>query len=543
MTSPPFPGLTTSNWPGSPDQFPFAYDDNTAGINYTYTVGSLPGMNYGFILGYNTLSQSTQDVPRGAFSAGTPQIPPMTATALPGYNGGNIAGTGGGITYTYSVTLLTQYGETLPWSTGNDVSVTTTSEGAIYLGNIPSIGTTPTLANPIIGRCIYRVSTAMGGSTKYLVATIPDDTTFQFIDLLPDAQVGRAAPVSDTSGLTGNISLMSGGKTWVETYCNVASPSASVPIHSGSTYYFAVDYTYSATGGWVYFNMECSGFTGIMATYTGGTLIDASLMNSVVSAINSLESVLGPIDVSGYAGAYANVSAFLDAVNRFCFPVGPPPPPPPPGYGTLSATTFSPSSGLMINANTVTVQGTGFSSGTVTVNIAGVIGVSTIVSSDTSLTFTTPVFTDGTPFTSPIQVHRSDGVTVSATHGPYDFSQNTTPVINTGAGITYYPNYPNLGGSVVVTTIPAVGQPGAYSLTCSSMDWRASMTVQVFSFISGSVATLGPAIPGTNQSISGSYPSGVLYFTAGFTSPTTGPGYFQVFDDGGAGNTIAFNFV
>jgi hypothetical protein len=105
--------------------------------------------------------------------------------------------------YQYLVTFLTQGGET---TAGPAVSVTTTGgNDQVSLTNIPLAPSSTILpgiaTNTPIGRNIYR--TQVGGSTFYLLAAIPDNTTTSYTDTTPDASLFTNAtpPTVNTSGV------------------------------------------------------------------------------------------------------------------------------------------------------------------------------------------------------------------------------------------------------------------------------------------------------------------------------------------------------
>jgi hypothetical protein len=114
--------------------------------------------------------------------------------------------TGSGLsigTYQYAVTLLTQGGETPP----SPISTITTSSGnaRVNLTNIPLGSAQPSIAgistNTVIGRNLYR--TLVGGSTLFLLATIPDNTTTSYIDSAADSILSGmpSPPTLNTSGV------------------------------------------------------------------------------------------------------------------------------------------------------------------------------------------------------------------------------------------------------------------------------------------------------------------------------------------------------
>ncbi len=120
----------------------------------------------------------------------------MTATALAG------SGLNTGV-YHYAVTLLSQGGESTP----SPLVTVTTSSGnqqinlsAIPLG--PASTASPGIAtNQVIGRNLYR--STVGGSPLYLLATLQDNVTTNFIDTAGDNTLsGKPAPPTvNTSGV------------------------------------------------------------------------------------------------------------------------------------------------------------------------------------------------------------------------------------------------------------------------------------------------------------------------------------------------------
>ncbi len=115
-----------------------------------------------------------------------------------------VAGTGTGIgSYAYAVTFLSQGGETTP----SPLATVTTTSGnqQVQLANIPigpAAPSTPGAAtNTVIGRNLYR--TQVGGSQLYLLATLADNTTTQFVDNSADSVivVRPGPPTVNTSGV------------------------------------------------------------------------------------------------------------------------------------------------------------------------------------------------------------------------------------------------------------------------------------------------------------------------------------------------------
>ena len=130
---------------------------------------------------------------------GSQYAPPITAPL-----GLASAGTGLGVgSYQYAITFLTQGGETPVGPVG---SITTTSGNqTISLNTIPIAGALPLpinrATNSVIGRNIYR--TLVGGTTLFLLTTLPDNTTTTFVDTKPDSALSTQPqpPTINTSGL------------------------------------------------------------------------------------------------------------------------------------------------------------------------------------------------------------------------------------------------------------------------------------------------------------------------------------------------------
>ncbi len=128
------------------------------------------------------------------------QFAPPTAgmTTTPGVGTGLSVGS-----YAYAVTFLSQAGETPP----SPLVTTTTSSGnqSVGLSSIPLGPVTTALpgnaTNIVIGRNLYR--TLVGGSTLYLLATLPNNTATSYSDTLPDASlaVKPQPPTVNTSGV------------------------------------------------------------------------------------------------------------------------------------------------------------------------------------------------------------------------------------------------------------------------------------------------------------------------------------------------------
>src|SRR5579884_954561 len=125
--------------------------------------------------------------------------PPGSGAILSTLSGGSL-GIG---TYQYAMTLLSQGGETPP----SPISTITTTSGnaRVNLTSIPLGATQPTIAgiatNTVIGRNIYR--SLVGGSTLFLLATLPDNTTTTYVDSAADSTLSSmpSPPTLNTSGV------------------------------------------------------------------------------------------------------------------------------------------------------------------------------------------------------------------------------------------------------------------------------------------------------------------------------------------------------
>ena len=113
---------------------------------------------------------------------------------------GNALGIG---VYQYAVTLLSQAGETPPAPL---TTITTTSGNhTVLLTALPSGPTVTvfpgTAPNMVLGRNLYR--TLAGGTTLFLLATLPDNVTTSYNDMSPDsALAGKPqVPTVNTSGV------------------------------------------------------------------------------------------------------------------------------------------------------------------------------------------------------------------------------------------------------------------------------------------------------------------------------------------------------
>jgi len=135
----------------------------------------------------------------------------------------------------------------------------------------------------VTGRKIYRSKANV--DPLQLLTPIADNTTTVIQDNAPDANLGAAAPASDTSGLT--------------------QPNGQVPAGS-TTMIVANAAAFSATGGWAvvgngeqtirYSGTTASTLTGIPATGVG-SLVAAVAYNSTVTASPALLGVVGILEL------------------------------------------------------------------------------------------------------------------------------------------------------------------------------------------------------------------------------------------------------
>lgn len=92
--------------------------------------------------------------------------------------------------YGYKITFVTGFGET---EAGTNVNFTATATGSVNLTAIPVSSN-----GNVISRIIYR--TAADGSTWKLLATISDNTTTTYTDIIADGSLGADAPLFNTAG-------------------------------------------------------------------------------------------------------------------------------------------------------------------------------------------------------------------------------------------------------------------------------------------------------------------------------------------------------
>ncbi len=121
-----------------------------------------------------------------SLNSGTTIARPSSAATLAGTTGGSLDTSA---TYGYKVTFVTGYGETLPNVTA--ATIATSTNNAVNLTAIP------TGEVAVTARKIYR--TIGGGSSYLLLATISDNTTTTYADIIADGSLGAAAPLFSTA--------------------------------------------------------------------------------------------------------------------------------------------------------------------------------------------------------------------------------------------------------------------------------------------------------------------------------------------------------
>jgi len=227
-------------------------------------------------------------------------VPPATNTAVvPGTNYQTIPLTGIAVgPANVTARKLYRWSSALGWklltTIANNTATTytdTTANAGLGAAGLPATNTA--LANQV------RVSVAIGGSgvtgrkvyrsktnvdPLQLVATVADNATATYTDSTPDATLGAAPPVTDTSGLT--------------------QPNGQVP--AGSTSIIVANTTpFPASGGWAvvgngeqvirYTGKSATALTGLPATGPGAIVASISY-NSTITAAPALVGVAGLTD-------------------------------------------------------------------------------------------------------------------------------------------------------------------------------------------------------------------------------------------------------
>jgi len=225
------------------------------------------------------------NVPDGAFPI-TPPAAPTTGTGT-GFAGGGLTANGA---YIWALSSVTDYGET---PAGPQLVVPSVGAFTGYILNLPAV-TEGTTDNPVRKRRLYR--TVNGGAQLKYVCEIGDLNLTTWHDALPDLQLGDNVPTSNTSGVTGTVTLSGGGvAVWTE-----RSPSLSqASMASGD---FVVN---RATGNIIHATSDFAR-TGVTCNWSGSTLNTAQLVRDQIAAIRDLVAALGA----------ANGFAALDSTAR-----------------------------------------------------------------------------------------------------------------------------------------------------------------------------------------------------------------------------------
>jgi hypothetical protein len=114
----------------------------------------------------------------------------ITTPSAPVIAAGSASGSLGAGNYSYKVTYVTAFGESLPSAASNVVNASASSSMAV--------SSIPTFANKnVTSRKLYR--TAAGGASYLLLATISDNTTTTYTDTTADGSLGAAAPTFSTA--------------------------------------------------------------------------------------------------------------------------------------------------------------------------------------------------------------------------------------------------------------------------------------------------------------------------------------------------------
>lgn len=94
-------------------------------------------------------------------------------------------------TYSYKVSYVTNFGETLPSAKSDDIIVS--AAGSVLLSAIPT-------ATHVIARKIYR--TAADGATWLLLATLSNTSATTYLDVIADDALGAAPPTQSSADST-----------------------------------------------------------------------------------------------------------------------------------------------------------------------------------------------------------------------------------------------------------------------------------------------------------------------------------------------------
>jgi len=238
-------------------------------------VYTVPSAVSGYHLGpgLNPAQPSTWvNIPDGAFPI-TPPPAPTTGTGT-GFAGGGLTANGA---YTWALTSVTDYGET---PAGPQLVVPSVGSYTGYILNLPAV-TEGTTDNPVRKRRLYR--TVNGGAQLKYVCEIGDLSLTTWHDALPDLQLGDNVPTSNTSGVTGTVTLSGGGVTvWTE-----RSPTlAQGAMASGD---FVVN---RATGNIIHATSDFSR-VAVTCNWSGSTLDTAQLVRDQIAALRDVAAAVG----------------------------------------------------------------------------------------------------------------------------------------------------------------------------------------------------------------------------------------------------------
>jgi len=226
------------------------------------------------------------NVADGAF----PVLPPGAPTTGPGtgFTNGQLTPNSA---YVWAISNCTDYGETTV-----GVALTVPSNGSFtgYVLALPPVaeGTTD---NPIRRRRLYR--TAAGGAAPFkYVGELADLSLTTWRDGLPDSELGDSAPTTNTSGVTGIVTLAGGGvQVWTER--GPTTPQGS--LQGGD---FVVN---RQTGNIVHATADANR-AGVTVRWSGATLDTAALVNDQIGAVRDVAAAVGqpqgiaPLDGSGH---------------------------------------------------------------------------------------------------------------------------------------------------------------------------------------------------------------------------------------------------
>jgi len=224
------------------------------------------------------------NVPDGAF----PVLPPGAPTTGPGtgFTNGQLTPNSA---YAWALSNCTDYGETTV-----GVALTVPSDGNFtgYVLALPPVaeGTTD---NPIRRRRLYR--TAAGGAAPFkYVGELADLSLTTWRDGLPDSELGDSAPTTNTSGVTGIVTLAGGG---VQVWTERGPATAQGSLQGGD---FVVN---RQTGNIVHATADANR-AGVTARWSGATLDTSSLVNDHIGAVRDVAAAVG--QPNGLAGVDGN---------------------------------------------------------------------------------------------------------------------------------------------------------------------------------------------------------------------------------------------